>query len=104
MLLIKCPYCGLRDESEFHCSGEAHLLRPEDPYALNDEAWAEYLHHRQNPKGLHAELWQHSHGCRQFFNVFRDTVTYDIIATYPIGEPRPELDQRDQLDQKAAQV
>ena len=28
MLNIKCPYCGFRDESEFSCGGEAHIIRP----------------------------------------------------------------------------
>ncbi|MGY8991857.1 MAG: sarcosine oxidase subunit delta, partial [Rhodospirillales bacterium] len=32
MLRIHCPYCQeLRDEPEFHYSGEAHLARPDDP-------------------------------------------------------------------------
>lgn len=95
MLLIQCPYCGLRDESEFHSAGEAHIERPEDPYALSDEEWAKYLHHRKNTKGVHAELWQHAHGCRQFFNVIRDTVTYEIKATYRIGESQPQSQVED---------
>ena len=31
MLLIECPWCGARDESEFTYGGEAHIVRPEDP-------------------------------------------------------------------------
>ncbi|MEB0164296.1 sarcosine oxidase subunit delta, partial [Glaciimonas sp. CA11.2] len=28
MLLITCPWCGPRAESEFHCGGEADIARP----------------------------------------------------------------------------
>ena len=31
MLLIPCPWCGPRDEIEFHYGGEAHIARPADP-------------------------------------------------------------------------
>lgn len=91
MFEIDCPWCGLRDEAEFHCTGEAHIIRPEDPYALSDEEWVDYLHHRTNPKGVHFEQWQHTHGCRRWFNVARNTVTNEILAVYQIGEPKPNL-------------
>ena len=53
MLLIPCPYCGQRPEIEFRYGGEAHIARPADPGAIDDEAWAEFLYMRSNPKGLH---------------------------------------------------
>ncbi|MGH6719268.1 MAG: sarcosine oxidase subunit delta, partial [Alphaproteobacteria bacterium] len=28
MLLIACPFCGPRDETEFRCGGESHIIRP----------------------------------------------------------------------------
>ena len=90
MLLIKCPWCGERDQSEFSCGGEAHIVRPKDPYALSDDEWADYLFKRANTKGPHAEMWNHSSGCRRWFNVVRDTVTYRISAVYKIGEQAPE--------------
>ena len=34
MLLIRCPWCGDRDEIEFRYGGQAHLAYPEDPEAL----------------------------------------------------------------------
>ena len=89
MLLIECPWCGPRDESEFSYGGEAHILRPADPYALSDAQWAEYLFYRNNPKGRHREQWCHSHGCRRWFNVQRNTVSYVIEAVYKIGGPAP---------------
>ncbi|MGR3984880.1 MAG: sarcosine oxidase subunit delta, partial [Gammaproteobacteria bacterium] len=39
MLLINCPWCGARDQSEFTCHGEAHIIRPQDPAALDDAQW-----------------------------------------------------------------
>jgi sarcosine oxidase subunit delta len=91
MLLITCPHCGPRAELEFSYGGEAHIARPVDPSALDDEAWATFLYKRSNPKGVHAERWRHLHGCGRFFNVLRDTVSDAIVTTYPAGRPRPEL-------------
>ena len=90
MLLIHCPNCGPRDETEFHYGGQAHVPYPEDPYALTDKEWAEYLFYRENSRGAFAEMWSHSAGCRKWFNAVRDTATYDFAAIYPIGSPRPD--------------
>jgi heterotetrameric sarcosine oxidase delta subunit len=89
MLRIDCPWCGPREEVEFHCGGQAHIERPPDPAALDDAEWAEYLFMRDNVKGMFAERWVHSAGCRRWFNVLRNTVTHEIVAVYRIGEPRP---------------
>ena len=89
MLLIECPWCGPRDESEFVYSGEAHIVRPKDPFALSDEEWADYLFNRKNPKGRHLEQWCHSAGCRRYFNAERNTVTYEITSVYKTGELPP---------------
>lgn len=85
MLLIRCPYCGERDESEFSYGGEGGISRPLNPDDLNDEQWADYLFNRSNPRGPHHEIWNHALGCRRWFNVERDTVTYKIAATRPMG-------------------
>lgn len=89
MLLIPCPNCGPRDETEFHYGGQAHIAYPENPAELTDREWAEYLFYRDNTKGAFAERWLHSTSCRQWFNMLRDTVTYDIQAVYPMGQLRP---------------
>lgn len=87
MLSIFCPHCGEhREEEEFHAKGQAHIKRPADPDRCTDQEWGDYLYFRKNPRGLHHELWVHALGCRKFFNVTRDTVTYDIKETYKIGE------------------
>ena len=91
MLLVTCPYCCPRAEIEFRGGGEAHIARPADPSALTDEAWAEFLFVRTNPKGIHAERWNHAHGCQRWFNALRDTVSDRILVTYKAGEPRPDL-------------
>ena len=92
MLLIACPYCGPRPEVEFHCGGEAHIGRPQDPAVLGDAEWAEYLYFRKSVKGVHAERWMHDHGCRRWFNALRNTVSDAFLATYEMGQPRPALD------------
>ncbi|OYZ85749.1 MAG: sarcosine oxidase subunit delta [Xanthobacter sp. 17-67-6] len=91
MLLIPCPYCGARPEIEFHCGGEAHIARPADPSALSDAEWADYLFIRKSPKGVHAERWLHSHGCGRWFNAVRNTVSDAILASYKMGEKRPDI-------------
>ena len=93
MLLIDCPYCGPRDQSEFSYGGEAHIVRPKAPHELSDAEWADYLFMRTNTKGAYAEQWCHSSGCRRWFNVVRDTVTYEIQATYKSGEKAPGSEQ-----------
>jgi sarcosine oxidase subunit delta len=88
MLLIDCPYCGKRPETEFSYGGEAHIARPTDPMALSDAEWETFLYLRTNPKGRHAERWRHVHGCGRFFNAVRDTASDFFDATYKIGEQR----------------
>ncbi|MGW7425309.1 sarcosine oxidase subunit delta family protein [Streptomyces sp. NPDC054813] len=89
MLLIPCPWCGPRDESEFHYGGQAHVPYPETPASLTDEEWARYLFFRANPKGPFAERWNHTAGCRRWFNAVRDTSTNEILTVYRPGETPP---------------
>lgn len=95
MLIITCPWCGARPETEFRYGGEAHIARPADPSALTDQEWADFLYNRTNPKGLHAERWRHIHGCGRYFNALRDTVSDFFVTTYKAGEPRPENSRPD---------
>lgn len=92
MMLIPCPECGPRNENEFHYGGAAHVPYPEQGGAgLSEEEWAHFLFYRANPKGLMAERWLHSAGCRRWFNAVRDTVTYEIAAVYRPGDPQPDV-------------
>ncbi len=94
MLFIPCPYCGPRSEEEFSYGNEAHIARPEAPEKLSDAEWAEFVFMRGNTKGVFLERWMHAQGCRRWFNVARDTVSYDILAVYEMGAPRPKLELR----------
>lgn len=92
MLLIDCPWCGPRSELEFSYGGEAHIVRPSEPDAVSDEQWADYLFMRTNTRGIHNEQWNHSAGCRRWFNVQRDTLSYKILSVYKLGDAAPQTD------------
>ncbi|GAA3588881.1 sarcosine oxidase subunit alpha family protein [Streptomyces osmaniensis] len=111
MLLIPCPWCGPRDEAEFHYGGQAHVPYPQDPASLSDEEWARYLFFRDNTKGPFAERWSHASGCRRWFNAVRDTSTNEILTVYRTGEerpatpgPRPVLSARPAFEDEAVQA
>lgn len=91
MLQIPCPVCGVRDEAEFRFGGESHISRPGP--GVDDKAWSLYLFYRENPMGMQHERWCHSYGCRQWFNVARDTVSHDIVAACAMWESPPGDDQ-----------
>ena len=94
MLLIPCPWCGPRDEAEFHYGGQAHVPYPENSADLTDAEWARYLFFRDNPKGPFAERWSHAAGCRRWFNAVRDTSTNELLTVYRAGEERPAVHER----------
>ncbi len=81
-MLIRCPWCGERDLSEFYYGGDATLKRPAED--AGPKAWHDYVYLRDNPKGPHRELWQHSAGCREFLVVTRDTLTHAIGDVRPV--------------------
>ncbi|MDA2810943.1 sarcosine oxidase subunit delta [Nocardiopsis sp. RSe5-2] len=80
MMLIPCPWCGPRNETEFHYGGQAGVAYPRDPQALSDAEWAQFLFFRDNPKGVFAERWMHRSGCRRWFDLRRDTATNEILG------------------------
>ena len=88
MLRILCPYCGVRDETEFAFGGPSHITRPNPD--TDDATWTSYLFDRKNPAGKHLERWQHLYGCGRWFNAVRDTRTHEILQTYPMGLPAPD--------------
>jgi heterotetrameric sarcosine oxidase delta subunit len=90
MLRIPCPWCGLRDQTEFRFSDEAGRHRPARPSEASDGDWAEYLHYRENVKGVHLEYWQHDWGCRQWLVLERDTATHAILSSRAPGQTEPE--------------
>lgn len=78
MLLIPCPHCGPRNETEFYYGGQADVAYPVDPDALSDAEWGAYLFMRSNPRGRWRERWVHSAGCRRWFDIERDTFTNEF--------------------------
>lgn len=79
MQLFPCPFCGLRDETEFSFATEAGKTRPEPAAVVSAEAWARYLHFDDNRRGSTREVWLHG-SCGTFFVMERDTVTHAVIA------------------------
>lgn len=79
MMLIPCPWCGPRNETEFHYGGQADVAYPAEPAAVSDVDWARFLFYRANPKGAFTERWNHHAGCRRWFTISRDTRTNEIL-------------------------
>jgi len=79
---IPCPHCGLRDVQEFTYLGDAGPRRP-DGLAATEAAMFDYVYLRENPRGLHEELWYHGGGCHVWLVVCRDTLTHGIESVVP---------------------
>jgi sarcosine oxidase subunit delta len=75
---IACPHCGPRGVEEFTCLGDAAPRRPapDAPQAT----WVEYVHLRDNPAGVHRDLWFHGAGCQAWLVVARDTRSHAILS------------------------
>jgi heterotetrameric sarcosine oxidase delta subunit len=83
MMLIPCPHCGPRDVTEFTYGGDANAREPTGNAAYVQEAWTAYVYLRDNPRGPHDELWQHTAGCRRWIRVTRNTLTHEVLASAP---------------------
>jgi len=81
MLRIHCPWCGLRDESEFRYRGDATRRRPAADAGI--DAFMAYVYQRDNPRGWHSEWWLHVAGCRRLLKVVRHTLTHEIRSVEP---------------------
>jgi methylglutamate dehydrogenase subunit B len=78
-MIIDHPLLGPRDAQEFVYLGDAALLARPDGMAEGAEAaFHDYLYLRDNPAGLHRELWYHEQGDRSWLVVTRNTVTHEI--------------------------
>ncbi|WP_019203823.1 sarcosine oxidase subunit delta [Tsukamurella sp. 1534] len=86
MQLIECPWCGPREEVEFHYGGQARVAYPDDPAALDDRSWAEFVFFRADPAGEFVEQWSHAGGCRRWFEAVRDTRTYRFVSVDRPGD------------------
>ena len=80
---IPCPFCGLRGNEEFTYLGDAAVRRPDPNAAGAARAFHDYVYLRDNPAGLHQELWYHGGGCRNWLVVTRNTRTHEISDAKP---------------------
>jgi sarcosine oxidase subunit delta len=79
-MIIEHPLLGPRDVQEFVYLGDASLIARPDGMVAGVEAFHDYAYNRDNPAGLHRELWYHEQGDRSWLVVTRDTVTHAIVT------------------------
>lgn len=78
-MMINHPLLGPRDAQEFTYLGDASLMaRPDWKDENVAEKFHDYMYLRDNPAGLHRELWFHEQGDRSWLVVTRNTVTHEI--------------------------
>jgi len=82
-MIINHPLLGPRDASEFVCLGDASMMERPNPNGFAErseaiDAFHDYLYLRDNPAGLHRELWYHEQGDRSWLIVTRNTLTHEI--------------------------
>lgn len=85
MQLFPCPFCGPRDEREFHFAAEAGKARPDTTGEVSAEDWADYLNTQRNEKGRVREVWMHL-TCSELFAMERDSVTMEVLSSAPLRE------------------
>ena len=91
MLILECPYCGVKaEETELSPGYEAHLKRFGP--GSSDKEFEDYMFARKNPKGVHFERWRHVYGCGKWFMAARDTNTLEVFGTYPAQSSVPPED------------
>jgi len=113
MILIPCPYCGPRAQTEFSYGGDASVARPQwhaelqagtgpasgpetepktgqqsaqDSDAASTRQWLDHIYLRDNLRGPHLEWWQHHSGCRAWIKVRRDTATHEVLGAWRATE------------------
>jgi sarcosine oxidase subunit delta len=77
---FKCPHCGERGLEEFLYHGDATATRPKDGGAAPTQEWTDYVYFRENPNGVHKELWYHAAGCHAWLVVTRDLRSHEIFS------------------------
>lgn len=83
MQSFTCPFCGSRDEREFHFQGEAGKIRPDTTKEISDADWTNYLFNCENAKGVTQEVWVHT-PCQEYFIMERDSVSMDVLNVIPM--------------------
>lgn len=78
-MIINHPLLGPRDAAEFTYLGDASLIhRPTKDEKNAAQAFLDYQYLRDNPAGVHRELWYHEQGDRSWLVVTRNTLTHEI--------------------------
>ena len=80
MQRFPCPFCGERDEREFHYVAEAGKTRPNTSEGVSEAEWATYLYAQRNEKGPVREVWMHM-TCAEMFILTRDSVTMEVLGS-----------------------
>ena len=116
MQILPCPFCGPRDEIEFHYVGEPKSRpepnfggqttqagaaphpgplprkrergKPQPAGSVSDAEWAEYLWFNDNPKGHAREVWLHL-TCMEMFALTRDTAVNATVSSEAATRPAP---------------
>ncbi|MDX5362309.1 MAG: sarcosine oxidase subunit delta [Alphaproteobacteria bacterium] len=79
-MMIPHPLLGPRDAQEFVYLGDASLIARPDGMAEDAPGrFHDHLYLRDNPAGVHRELWFHEHGDRSWLVVTRNTLTHEIL-------------------------
>ncbi|WP_299937723.1 sarcosine oxidase subunit delta [uncultured Pelagimonas sp.] len=96
MLILECPYCGVKaEETELHAGGEAHIKRFGP--GSSDDDFETYLFQRENPMGVHFERWRHVNGCGKWFHAARSTTTLEVFGTYSARTFEPPQEIKDKI-------
>ena len=83
MKIMNCPLNGPRNILEFVWGGEVKEMP--NPSTCSDAEWAEYTFLENNTAGVVCEWWCHVPSS-YWFIAERNTITDEIIRTYPAGE------------------
>ncbi|WP_272006522.1 sarcosine oxidase subunit delta [Roseovarius sp. ZX-A-9] len=85
MQIFPCPFCGPRNETEFHFAGELGKVRPATDEKIAAQDWATYLYAQRNDKGLVREVWIHL-TCSELFVMERDSETMKVLGSRSLRE------------------
>lgn len=96
MKLMNCPLNGWRNIGEFVFGGE---VVPHPAADAPTEQWADWVFMLDNPAGVAREWWMHAPSA-YWFIAERDTVTDEILRTYPSNQL---FSERVDFDQGSAQ-
>jgi sarcosine oxidase subunit delta len=83
MKIMNCPLNGPRNLSEFVWGGEVKDMP--DPATQTDRDWGAWVFLENNSAGVVREWWCHV-PTSFWFIAERNTVTDEILRTYPAGE------------------